>query len=80
MENQVVEQKVLAFRKIHVDFKEIIQHDKCRYCTCFYGDVLQKVHDILKHFNESQPEHSLDDIEADFENWTKEVDQLKSHG
>jgi hypothetical protein len=79
-EPKIIEQKVIAFRKIHADFKEIVQQDKCRFCTCFHGDVLDKVHDTLKRFNESQPEHSLPDIQADFENWTIEVDLLKSHG
>lgn len=76
---QTVEQKVLAFKKIHADFKEIIKHDKCRYCTCFHGDVLDKVHDTLRRFNESEPKYKLDDIEADFESWAKDVDLLKAH-
>jgi len=80
MEHQIAERKVFAFRKIHADFKEIIKHDKCLYCTCFHGDVLQKVYDTLTRFNKSQPEHRLDDIEADFENWAKDLDQFKIHG
>lgn len=80
MEHQIAERKVFAFRKIHADFKEIIKGDKCLYCTCFQGDVLDKVHDTLKRFNESEPEHRLNDIEADFERWAKDVDPLKAHG
>ena len=77
---QAVEQKVLAFKQIHGALKDIITHDKCRTCTCFHSDVLAKVQDALKRFNESEPEHRLPDIEADFECWTKEVDLLKAHG
>lgn len=77
---QAIEQKILAFRQIHNEFKEIIKHDKCRTCTCFHSDVLSKVQDTLKRFNESEPEHKLDEIEADFERWTKDVDHLKAHG
>lgn len=80
MELHAIEQKVNAFRKIHADFKEIIKHGKCRYCTCFHGDVLEKVYDTLRRFNESEPKHSLDDIEANFETWAKDVDLLKAHG
>jgi len=80
MEQQIIQQKVLAFKKIHADFSDIIKHDRCRYCSCFHGDVLDKVYDSLKRFNESYPEHSLNDIQADFEGWTKDLDQFKMHG
>lgn len=77
---QAIEQKTLAFRQIHNEFKEIMKHEKCRTCTCFYSDVLSKVQDTLKRFNESEPTQKLDEIEADFERWTSEVDLLKAHG
>jgi hypothetical protein len=77
---QAAEQKILAFRQIHSTLKDIIKQDKCRTCTCFHDDVLAKVQDTLKRFNETQPEHRLDDIEADFERWTKHADPLKAHG
>jgi hypothetical protein len=74
------EQKVLAFRRVHAEFKEVVKHDKCRTCTCFHGDVLAKVRDTLKRFNESEPEYKLLEIESDFERWALEVDRLKAHG
>ena len=37
--NEGIDQKVLAFRKIHAEFADIVKHDKCRTCTCFHGDV-----------------------------------------
>lgn len=77
---QAAEQKILAFKKIHAALKDIIKYDKCRTCTCFHRDVLAKIQDALKHFNESEPEYHLDDIKTDFESWTKDVDLLKSHG
>lgn len=80
MEPHVTHQTVLAFQKIHADFSNIVKHDKCRYCSCFHGDVLDRVCDTLKRFNENQPEHSLDGIQADFENWRKDLDRFKLHG
>jgi len=80
MEPQAVQQKLSAFKKIHADFSDIIKHDKCRYCTCFHGDVLDKVHDALKRFNESLPEYSLKGIQDDFESWMKDLDLTKRHG
>lgn len=77
---QPIEIKVLAFRQIHEALKAIIKHDKCRTCTCFHGDVLAKVQDALKSFNEREPGHKLPEIEADFERWGKDVDLLKAHG
>ena len=77
---QVVEQKILAFKQIHGALKDVLAHAKCRPRTGFNGDVLAKVQDALKRFNESEPEHRLPDIEADFELWDKDVDLLKAHG
>jgi len=75
-----IEQKIRAFRQIHKELKAIIKHDKCRTCTCFHTDVLSKVQDTLKRFNESEPGYKLEEIEADFERWAKDVDPLKAHG
>jgi hypothetical protein len=77
---QAAEQKILAFRQINSTLKDIIKQDKCLTCACFHDDVLAKVQDTLKRFNETQPEHRLDDIEADFERWTKDADLFKAHG
>jgi hypothetical protein len=74
------EQKILAFQQIHHELKEIIKHDKCRTCSCFHADVLSKVQDTLRRFNENEPGHRLGEIEADFERWSKNVDLLKAHG
>jgi hypothetical protein len=78
--NPAVKDKIAAFRKIHADLKEILKHDKCRACTCFHGDVLGKVQETLKRFNENEPAHKLEDVEADFDKWAKDVDLLKAHG
>ena len=80
MEQQIIQQKVLAFKNIHADFSDIIKHDRCRYCSCFHGDVLDRVCDTLKRFNENHPEHSLDAIQANFENWREDLDRFKLHG
>lgn len=77
---QVVEQKADAFRQIHNALKEVVSHKKCATCTCFHGDVLAKVQNALKQFNESEPENQLADIEADFERWSKEADPFTAHG
>ena len=46
----------------------------------FMAMSLAKVQDALKRFNESEPERTLPEIEADFERWAKDVDLLKAHG
>ena len=78
--NTAVERKIAAFRKIHTDLKEILKQDRCRTCTCFHGDLLAKVQDTLKRFNESEPAHKLEDVEADFDRWVQDIDLLKAHG
>jgi len=80
MDSQVLKEKILAFEKVHAALKDVVKHDKCRLCSCFYADVLEKVYQTLKSFNDSVPEHRLDEIQADFENWARDLDQLKLHG
>lgn len=70
----------VAFKKIHADFKDILKHEKCRTCSCFYGDVLNSIYDKIKRFREIESDHKLVEIENDFERWIKEADLLKAHG
>ena len=80
MNSQFLKEQVLALKKIHADLKDFIKNDKCRLCSCFYTDVLGKVYQTLKSFNDSEPEHRLIDILSDFENWTRDFDRFKMHG
>ncbi len=80
MDSQVLKDKVLAFKKIHADLKDVVKHYKCRLCSCFHADVLEKVYQALKSFNDNVPEYRLDEIQADFENWARDLDQFKLHG
>jgi len=50
------EQKRAAFQKIHGDFKEIMKKERCRTCSCFYGDVLSHVYEKIKTFQEINSE------------------------
>jgi hypothetical protein len=73
-------QKIMAFKKIHADFRDIMKHEKCRTCACFYGDVLNGVYDKIKKFGEIENDPHLVEIENDFERWIREADSLKTHG
>ena len=73
-------QKIMAFKKIHADFQDIMKHEKCRTCSCFYGDVLNSIYDKIKKFREIESDHNLVEIGNDFECWLKEADPLKAHG
>ena len=73
-------QRMIAFEKIHADFKDILKHEKCRTCSCFYGDVLNSVYEKIKRFREIESDHQLVEIENDFERWLREADLLKTHG
>jgi hypothetical protein len=73
-------QKITAFKRIHTDFKEILKQEKCRTCSCFYGDVLTGIYEKIKRFRKIESDHSLAEIENDFERWIKEADFLNLHG
>ena len=73
-------QKITAFKRIHTDFKEILKHEKCRTCSCFYGDVLTSIYEKIKRFRKAESYQSLAEIENDFGRWIKEADFLNMHG
>jgi hypothetical protein len=74
------ERKINAFQKIHTEFKDILKHEKCRSCSCFYTDVLNTILAKLKAHRNIEADHRLATIENDFERWAKEADILKMHG
>ena len=74
------EQKIKAIKTIHAEFKDILKHEKCRTCSCFYGDVLNTTFEKIKRFGTTHPDCGLDRIEREFENWIKEAGFLKMHG
>ena len=73
-------QKITAFKRIHTDFKEILKHENCRTCSCFYGDVLSSIYEKIRGFRKIESDQRLVEIENDFERWIKEADFLKVHG
>jgi hypothetical protein len=73
-------QKIRAVKEIHAEFIKILKHEKCRSCSCLYGDVLSSVFEKIKKFRKSESDYSLVEIENDFERWTREADLLKMHG
>ena len=72
--------KIRAFERIHADFKDILRHEKCRTCSCFYGDVLTGIYEKIKRFRKTESDQSLAEIENDFGRWIKEADFLNMHG
>ena len=74
------EQKIRAVKEIHAEFIDILKHEKCRSCSCLYGDVLKSVFEKIKKFRKTESDYSLVNIENDFERWIREADLLKMHG
>lgn len=74
------ERTINAFQKIHAEFKEVLKHEKCRSCSCFHADALNRVIEKLKAYRQREADLRLAAIEEDFEGWVKEADFLKMHG
>ncbi len=72
--------KIKAFKRIHADFKGILKHEKCRTCSCFYGDVLTGIYERINRFRRTESDQSLAEIDNDFGRWIKEADFLNMHG
>ena len=73
-------QKIKAFKTLHAELEDILKHEKCRSCSCLFGDVLSGVCEKMKRFRNAESDHSLVEIENDFERWIKEAAFLKMHG
>jgi hypothetical protein len=76
----LVETQINAFQKIHAEFKDILQKEKCRSCACLYMDVLNNILGKLKTYRQCERDHRLVAIESDFERWAQDADYLKMHG
>ena len=74
------EQKIKAIKTIHAEFQDILKYEKCRTCSCFYGDVLTGIYEKIKRFRKTETDHSLAEIENDFRHWIKDADFLGMHG
>ena len=74
------EQKIAAFQKIHGDFREIMKKERCRACSCFYGDVLSQVYEKIRSFQEVNSDLTVKKIQNDFEKWLKASGPLNMHG
>jgi hypothetical protein len=73
-------QKINVVKAIHTEFENILKHEKCRTCSCLYGEVLNGILEKIKAFNKNRSNQKLARIESDFERWMKEADVLKMHG
>ena len=73
-------QKIMALKRIHADFMEIMKHEKCRTCSCFYGDVLNSVYYKIEGFREIESDRDVIQIKNAFERWIQQADLLKAHG
>ena len=78
--SMVNETKINAFEKIHAELEDVLKHEKCRTCSCFFADLLNVVLAKIKTFRSGNPDLRLAAIENDFERWVKEADFLKMHG
>ena len=74
------DQKIRAIKTIHAEFQDILKHDKCRTCSCFYGDMLTRIYEKLKGVRKIESDHQIMEMENDFRNWIKEADFLNLHG
>jgi hypothetical protein len=72
--------RINAFQKLHAEFKDILTHGKCRSCSCFYADVLNRILVKLKTHRKDESDPRLVAIEKDFERWVEDADDLKMHG
>ena len=73
-------QKIMAFSRIHSEFKDILKQEKCRTCSCFYADILNGVYAKIKSFRETESDAGLIEIENDFARWIKDAAFQKMHG
>ena len=73
-------QKIMAFSRIHSEFKDILKQEKCRTCSCSYADILNGIYSKIKSFREIESDARLIKSENDFARWIKGAAFQKMHG
>ncbi len=77
---QILDEKIIAIEKVHRDFSKIMQHKRCRTCSCLHTDMMASILDTIRELLEKRKEDTrLITAEKDFSEWIEGADNIDLH-
>jgi len=76
----VLEEKITAIEKAHNEFLKIMQHEKCRTCSCLHTDMMASILNTIQEIGESKKDDDrLTAAEKDFSQWIMDAGKIDLH-
>lgn len=76
----IMEEKITAIEKVHNEFFKIMQHKKCRTCSCLHTDMMAAILNTIQEAGESKKnDDRLTAAERDFSQWIMAAGKIDLH-
>lgn len=76
----ILDEKIIAIEKVHHEFLKIMEHERCRTCSCLHSDMMASILDTIQEVSESKKDDNrLTAAERDFSQWIKDAGEIDLH-
>jgi len=76
----VLDEKISAIEKVHQAFAGIMQHERCRTCSCLHTDTMTTILDAIQEVEGSENvDDSLAAAKRDFSQWIEDAGKVDLH-
>ena len=70
----VPDEKISAIEKVHREFVKIMQHERCRTCSCLHTDMMASILDTIQEASVGKKvDNRLSAAEGDFSQWIEDA-------
>jgi hypothetical protein len=75
-----LDEKIKVINKVHGEFLKIMQHERCRTCSCLYKDIMTSILDTIQDISRSIKDDSkLITASRDFSKWIEDMGSIDLH-
>ena len=76
----LLDEKIKAINKVHRDFVNIMQHERCRTCSCLYTDMMTSILDTIREVGRGiKDDSNLITASRDFSKWIEDMGSIALH-
>jgi hypothetical protein len=77
---KILDEKIIAIEKVHREFVKIMQHERCRTCSCLHTDMMASILDTIQEVNGSKKvDNRLIAAGRDFSQWIEDAGKIELH-
>jgi len=77
---KVLDEKIMAIEKVHREFVKIMQHERCRTCSCLHTDMMASILDKIQEVSVSKKvDNRLTAAKRDFSKWIEDAGKIDLH-